>query len=287
MNQYYLLYNPHAGKKNCKEEVDVLAASYTQSISLDITEIESYKEFFEKIAPTDSVIICGGDGTLNRFVNETKDLEIQNPLYYYAIGSGNDFVRDVTGSATTKEPILLTDYIKDLPTVEVKGEKYLFLNGVGYGLDGFCCEMGDKQKLVSDKAVNYTAIAIKAVLFQYKPTNATITVDGVTKTYKRVWIAPAMNGRYYGGGMMTTPEQDRLGEEKNLSLMVFHNGGKLRILTILPTIFEGKHVKHKKQVEILTGHDIHVQFDSPRALQIDGETIVDVTEYHAKSRKIK
>ncbi len=47
-----------------------------------------------------------------------------------------------------------------------------------------------------------TAIAIKGLLFHYRPTNAVITVDGVTHTYKKVWLVPTMNGRYYGGGMM-------------------------------------------------------------------------------------
>ena len=37
-------------------------------------------------------------------------------------------------------------YLKNLPQVEVNGKKYLFLNGVGYGIDGYCCEVGDKLR---------------------------------------------------------------------------------------------------------------------------------------------
>jgi hypothetical protein len=32
-----------------------------------------------------------------------------------------------------------------------------------------------------------------------------------------------------------------------------------------------------------TGHEITVEFDQPTPLQIDGETILDVTSYTAKS----
>ena len=36
-------------------------------------------------------------------------------------------------------------------------------------------------------------------------------------------------------------------------------------------------------VAIHEGNDIRVVFDSPRAVQIDGETVLGVTEYHAYS----
>ena len=54
---------------------------------------------------------------------------------------------------------------------------------------------------------------------------------------------------------------------------------------IFPSIFKGEHVKHVKNVEVLTGKEIKVVFDSPRAVQVDGETVVGVTEYTAKSSK--
>ena len=40
---------------------------------------------------------------------------------------------------------------------------------------------------------------------------------------------------------------------------------------------------YSKMVEILTGKEIKVEFDQPTALQIDGETVLGVTEYTAKA----
>lgn len=37
-------------------------------------------------------------------------------------------------------------------------------------------------------------------------------------------------------------------------------------------------------VEILQGHNITVEFDRPTALQIDGETIPNVTEYSVRAQ---
>lgn len=63
----------------------------------------------------------------------------------------------------------------------------------------------------------YTAIAINGLLFHYKPINAVVTVDGETHTYHHVWLAPTMNGHYYGGGMMPTPAQRRLNPDGTIS----------------------------------------------------------------------
>ena len=61
--------------------------------------------------------------------------------------------------------------------------------------------------------------------------------------------------------------------------MVFHGTGKLKSLLIFPSIFKGEHVKKAKHISVLSGNEITVRYDKPRALQIDGETIVNVPEY--------
>ena len=48
-------------------------------------------------------------------------------------------------------------------------------------------------------------------------------------------------------------------------------------------IFKGEHIKHTKMVAVHTGREITVEFDRPTPLQIDGETIRDVTRYTARS----
>ncbi|MBR5134082.1 MAG: diacylglycerol kinase family protein [Clostridia bacterium] len=285
MKKQYILFNPLAGHGTAKKEAEILASSYESPVLCDITAIDDHAAFFEQLDSDDCLVVCGGDGTISRFAQAVHHHNVKNDIFYFAVGSGNDFARDIgqVSSAVPTTPI--NQYLTNLPTVTVKGKDYVFVNGIGYGLDGYCCEVGDKQRETSAKPVNYTTIAIKALLFHYKSTNAKVTIDGETRTYKRVWIAPTMNGRYYGGGMMPTPNQDRLNNDRALSLMVFHNASNIRTLCILPSIFKGKHVKHKNIVDIMVGHDITVEFDRPVTLQIDGETVLNVTSYHAVSAK--
>ncbi len=243
---------------------------------IDITELKDCAGFVKSIDENDEIVICG-DGTLNRFINTIYDLKITNNIYYYPTGSGNDFWRDLDMNDETK-PVLINEYIENLPLVTVKGKCYRFINGVGFGIDGYCCEVGDEIRATGKKP-NYTMIAIKGLLFGYKPTSAKVTVDGTVKNYKKIWIAPTMYGRYYGGGMMASPNQSRRDNENNVSFVAMHGAGKLRTLTVFPSIFSGTHIKHSKMVDEIKGKNVTVEFDRPVALQIDGETILNVKKY--------
>ena len=283
MGTGYVLYNLKAGYENTVEDLKYLDVVMDADLKyIDIANIKNYKVFLSGLDSEDFIIICGGDGTLNHFINDTDGINYSCEILYYPLGTGNDFAADL-GHSKGCNPFSITEYIKNLPYAIIKDKKYHLINGIGYGIDGYCCEVGDERKKTSDKKVNYTAIAIKGLLFLYKPTNAKITVDGVTHIYKKVWLAPTMHGRYYGGGMMPTPSQDRQNPEQCLSTMVFHSSGELKTLMIFPSIFKGEHIKHTDKVEILTGHKITAEYDRPTALQVDGETILDVTKYTAVS----
>ncbi len=283
---YYVLCNPLSANK----QGAVLSQSLVSKLSdqelkfVDIRTVTDYVAFWNTIdLKNDTVILAGGDGTVNRFINSNEGIDLPDNLYYFAAGSGNDFKKDVSPDSDALIP--LHKYIHDLPTVTVNGQTSRFINGIGFGIDGYCCEVGDKLKEKSDKPVNYTGIAIKGLLFHFKPANAKVTVDGVTYTYKKAWIAPSMKGKYYGGGMMVAPEQDRFDPEGKLSVALMYGKGKLKTLMVFPTIFKGEHVKHTEMVDIHKGHEITVEFDRPTALQIDGETVLGVTSYTVHSGK--
>ena len=272
----YVLYNPQAGRNTAAPDFSSLVPN-AQCLRID--ELNNYAAFFDSLLPEDRIILVGGDGTINRFVNDTEGIAITQEIWYYPNGTGNDFAHDL-GKTAENGPFPITTYLKDLPVVTVKGKTYRFLNAVGYGIDGYCCEVGDKLRQIPDKKVNYTAIAIKGMLFGFKPANATVTVDGTQHFFKRAWIAPTMHGRFYGGGIMPAPYQQRNNGEK-LSCVVFHGSRRLKTLIIFPKLFKGTHLKHKKHIALLEGKQITVEFDRPIALQIDGETILDVTSYSA------
>lgn len=274
----YVLYNPLAGKGKSKEKMRNLYNILTDEIKLyDITKEETYTDVLPKLSNDDYVVVCGGDGTLNRFVNKIDSFD--NEIYFYPLGSGNDFARDI-GRDKCDKPFPITDYIRNLPTVTVNGtDTYKFVNGVGYGIDGYCCMVGNEKRR-KNKKVNYLLIALKGFIKGYTPADAIVTIDGEKREYKKLWLAPTMIGRFFGGGMKVTPNQDR--GSGVLSTMVFHDAGKLYALCRFPTIFSGKHIKYKRKIKVFTGKSISVEFSNPSALQIDGETVMNVKSYSAR-----
>ena len=97
--------------------------------------------------------------------------------------NGNDFAHDLLDNVEAKNNLYpLNDLIKDLPYVLVKGRRKYFVNGIGFGLDGYCCEKGDEwRESKSEKPINYASIAIKGMLGKFHPSKAKVTVDGVVK----------------------------------------------------------------------------------------------------------
>ena len=252
---------------------------------LDVKEIKNAADICKTISSDDKIVISGGDGTLSRFANDIYELHLKNEIYFYTCGTGNDFVNDVRDKCEINNNLIpMNEFLKSLPQVTVNGEKHYFVNGIGYGIDGYCCEEGDRLREISDKPINYAGIAIKGMLGKFKPCGGTVTVDGVSTRYKKIWLAPTMNGRYIGGGMKITPDQDRLNADHLVTNLVFHDSGMLKTLMVFPSIFKGEHVSHKDIIEIKTGHEVKVEFDKPCALQIDGETYKGVTSYSVSYR---
>ena len=85
---------------------------------VDVITFEGYDAFFKRIAPDDEVCLCGGDGTLNHFVNDADCDNIKNKVFYFPTGSGNDFWNDLE-KKPGDAPAQINKYITDLPTVTV------------------------------------------------------------------------------------------------------------------------------------------------------------------------
>lgn len=280
MGTYYILYNKYSQSNSGAKQAKLLDNILKDKnlVYMDMEDIEDYSLLFSKLEKDDKIIISGGDGTLNHFINNCDYTCVADRLLYFPCGSGNDFARDI-GQKINCEPFPIAQHLTNLPVCMVNGKKLKFFNNMAFGVDGYCCLEGDKQREKTGKKANYSLIALKGILFEYKNTDATVTVDGVTHHFKDVLLAPAMKGRYFGGGVKIAPEQNRNSEE--LTLIVVHGIHKLKALLLFATIYSGKHTKFTKYVKTFRGKHIEVTFDSPKPAQIDGETIPNLSHYAA------
>ncbi len=280
--KYIVLYNPYSANRHGEElarQLDNILKDELEYHNMDL--IKDFKKFFKE--HHEDIIICGGDGTVNHFVNYTKDIKYDNDILYFSTGTGNDFYHEI--GDRNKFPIVINKYIENLPLVDIKGKEYAVINGVGLGLDGHCCEVGDEQKKHSDKPVNYTTLALKGLLYQFKPRQADIYVDDERYHFDNVWLTSTMNGKFYGGGMKIAPEQERISDDKKVSVVVLDCKSRIKTLRIFPHVLKGTHVKFTDNIFILTGKNVRVVYDRPTALQLDGETFSNVLEYTVKVKK--
>ncbi len=272
-----ILYNPLSRNGKSQSIVDELVLKFKSegrdTVVHSILEIPSVANFIQGVHPDDRVIILGGDGTLHHLVNSIRGYDIKQPIYVLKAGTGNDFIRSIP----SKEHLIqINQYIADLPKVTVNGEESLFLNGTGMGVDAYVCHLvntSTKKKSAS----NYFKNALKAFL-TYKPSTATVTIDGVSKTYKKVWFVLAANSVFMGGGMKFSPNSKR--DDDILEFMIIHRVPRFILFLIFPTIYFGKHVWFKRWVTTIPGKTMDVSYGKVSYLQKDGESVNHVQSMH-------
>ena len=67
----YFLFNPLAGKGRADQFALELDSENTHAAKCyDMTKIDSFSDFLSMLDSEDKLIICGGDGTLNGFINK-------------------------------------------------------------------------------------------------------------------------------------------------------------------------------------------------------------------------
>lgn len=284
----YLLYNELANAGNGRDDaLAIVSALSSKGVDIGEESLVSLvgldpKEFFAGLGEEDSVIIYGGDGTLNHFVNNLGDQPVLGPLYYCPEERGGDFQRDLPEDVFDSETGLyrINRFIENLPFVEVKGKKYCFLTGVGFGIDGECCVKAEEMRAAGEKDINYGSIGLKLLMGPFDPPKATVRLDeGEPFELPKVYMASAMLGRYYGRGVAIAPKQDR--RSGLLTFVCIHGKSKLATLFLFPKLMKGTHVKDRKACYLAYAKTIEVEFDRPCGLQIDGEVLIGVTHYKA------
>lgn len=267
----YYIYNRLATNKKPKIEAD---AKLIGAIGLD------YKKFFSELAPEDDVVIIGGDMSINHFIRKINGTKVSNKVYVRAYGYGSDFVNDIEERLT--DDVLLNPYIDNLPMATIKNHHRPFINGVGFGLDGYCCATADYIKAKSPAAtVDYTGIALRGLLYKFKPVHATVEVDDQKYEFDNVWLAATMKGRYFGGGMKIAPDQKRESSD-NLTVIIYTVKSRIKALLSFPDVFKGTHVKNTEIVKIYTGKKVHMKFDRIADAEVDGDTVKKIDEYWAQ-----
>jgi diacylglycerol kinase family enzyme len=263
-----LLYNPLS--KNNKSNITThKLVRYYKKNNLpfrlkSIIKIDDKVKFLEEKDMFENIILLGGDGTINRFVNDIEDYVLKTPIYLKSNGSGNDFLRTLKHQKNNTQEIMQATFNNT--------EKKLFLNGAGIGIDGLVLQYIDESK--NKGKFRYFVNTIKA-LIHYQPTHSTVWIDGEKKEFQKTYLIVANNGKYVGGGMKITPNADL--STNTLDIIIVHTIPKWLILFIFLTIYLGIHTIFTRYVYSTKATSLKVQMPEPSTAQVDGEITNEVT----------
>lgn len=141
MKKIKFIYNPFSGGKIILDHLDEIIHEYQkQNILVHFYRIDISKDeqdfFPEGIENLDYeyILISGGDGTVNRVINQMKERGINLPISILATGTANDFATAIGLSGVISEDIIkiIEGSKNKIDLIKVNG-KY-FINVLSMGL---------------------------------------------------------------------------------------------------------------------------------------------------------
>ena len=279
MKHLYIINPVAGGVKGRAEEIEREIKAFAESFDIPY-------EIYETKAPMDAcgkiqkeaetadmlyVYACGGDGTLNECVNGAA-LRDNVAITQYPCGTGNDFLR-MFGPEDVKKfrdlQALTAGTVCKLDLIDCDGR---------YGLD--ICSVGIDARVGAD-VHKYSSIpliggatgyivsllvnVIKGVAQRFK-----ITVDGQVID-KKITLACACNGRYYGGGFNPIP--DAIPDDGILECLVVNAVSRLKVAQVVGKYKQGRFREFPELISYFRTNSMSVESDREFVVNIDGEAI--------------
>jgi len=279
-----LIVNPTAGAgRTAKKWPQIMGL--LKSIGLrfehDLTEAPGHAIELAKSAAKkgyELVVSVGGDGTINEIVNGLYDAGSMGDvrLGIISTGAGNDYIRTIGIPRHHEEACrCLTKpgkLVVDLGVVEYisNGQitKRLFVNFAGLGFDAEVVKATTQRFKALGSLPSYLIGLLTTVLF-YKNREVSLELDGQAEE-RKVCVILMGNGKYGGGGMLTTPHADPT--DGLLDVLIIDDLSKRDLLWSLPRIYRGTHLTHPK-VTVKRAREIDIRPTQQMSVEADGELL--------------
>lgn len=305
---YHIIVNPSSSSGRGKSKWDKIETRFRQSgISYKVhyssqdNSIENICKELTSNGEECTLVVLGGDGTMNAVVNGIQDFE-HTKVGFIQTGSGNDLLKGIgiskkidelvdsilkgevvrtcdIGRLTyhnrssildsfTHKPIAHTSDADDnIPAVR------LFNISCGIGFDAEICQKANSallksllNKIRAGKLV-YISEAIH-MIFASPMVGMKITCDGKEVMRPRTLFTVVMNTCYEGGGFKFCP--DAVNSDGILDLFGAGDLNRMMFFRIFPTAYDGNHLKFKGLFSD-KGKTVSIRSAVPLWVHTDGE----------------
>lgn len=270
-----LLYNPLSKQHTSNTQTYTLVRYYRKHnipfILKNIIRIPDIKKYLAYKTHIKKIIILGGDGTINHFINNmVHAIDTTPEIYIKSNGTGNDFLRTLKHNDTNPQYIMQNTFDN--------GEIKYFINGTGMGLDGYVIHrIHQSEKKGKWRYMLHTLQA----LMEYVPDTLMVNIDGIPYEFHNTYFITLNNGKFFGGGMKISP--DATLDDEYLDIIIVHSINKWLLLPVFFSIYFGLHTTLKKYVFHTKGKHITAHYSKPNISQSDGEMITGVTSINVRS----
>lgn len=284
---YTFIINPHARSgqgARVWEELEALLLKEDVPYRAFFTRYQHHATALARELTSDknehTIIVLGGDGTINETVNGIADLS-RTVLGYIPIGSSNDFARGLSLPSDPSEALrLILSRAHTLPInigiLSYKNRKRRFAVSAGIGFDAAVCHQAvvSRLKVLLNRLhlgkLTYAGIALNRMLF-LKPSGLCLSLDGRKPLFfPQVYFAAAMNTCCEGGGFRFCP--DAHPDDDLLNIIVVSGIPKWKALLLLPLAFCGLHTRFRG-IHLFSCRTARFESDRPLPVHTDGEPV--------------
>jgi len=284
MSRAKIIVNPYAGRWKAQAAIPSIEQA-CQEIGLDYELVVSTgpghsielarQAVLAGFAP---IVAAGGDGSISEVVNGLMQAAgdgTAGPLGIIPLGSADDFA-DMLGLAKTVQSacrVLQAGHTRSVDVGCVNGR--FFDNNSAVGLEPAVTLTQAAMKRIKGTP-RYILAALKTIL-RHKPWYMRLSWDDGHYEGPAALVSVG-NTRRTGGAFWMTPHAEM--DDGYLDFVYAVKTGRLRLLRLLPTTFDGSHVDQPEITYARTTH-LCIECDPPTPIQADGE-VFDLTATHVE-----
>jgi len=279
-----LIVNPTAGAgRTAKKWPQIMGLLKSNGLRFehDLTEAPGHAIELAKSAAKkgyELVVSVGGDGTIHEIVNGLYDAGSMGDVMLGIIstGAGNDYIRTIGIPRHHEEACRCLmkprKLVVDLGVVEYVSNgqitKRLFVNFAGLGFDAEVVKATTQRFKALGSLPSYL-IGLLTTFLSYENREVSLELDGQAEE-RKVCVILMGNGKYGGGGMLTTPHADPT--DGLLDVLIIDALSKRDLLWSLPRIYRGTHLTHPK-VTVKRAREIDIRPTQQMSVEADGELL--------------
>ena len=274
MNTAKIIVNPYAGRWKARAAIsDIERACQKIGLGYELVVTEGPDHGIElareaALGGFSPIISAGGDGSISEVLNglmQATSGGMAGPLGVIPLGSADDFA-DMLGLEKEIEAacrVVLAGYVRIIDVGCVNGR--FFGNNSAVGLEPMVTITQAAMKRVKGTP-RYILAALKTIL-SHRPWSMRLTWDDGEYEGPSALVSVG-NTRRTGGTFWMTPRAEV--DDGCLDFVFTGDLGRLKLLRLLPTTFDGSHID-RPEITYVRTTCLTIECDPPTPIQADGE----------------